>query len=303
MIEIIAYLVSPGSELISIGPLIFRWYGILIATAVFVGLNLSNYLAKFKGISKDFFNDLIPWLVFSSILGARVYYVLFEWRNFNGINFWSSINLFNLEIPIPRFAEIWGGGIAIHGALIMGTISVLFLCRRKKESFWDVLDTLLPSVALGQAIGRWGNFFNNEAFGLPTDLPWKLFIPPISRPEIFNNQSFFHPTFLYESIWNLCVFSLLIILFRLNVKGFIKLPSGVLSCIYLISYSIGRFFVEGLRTDPLCLGSIPPFCEGGFRIAQIVSFLMICLGSFGLCWIYQKKRKMPTLGVINKWKK
>ncbi len=303
MVEIIAYLSSPGSELVRIGPLIFRWYGLLIAIAVFIGLNLSNYLATFKGISRDFFNDLMPLLVLSSIIGARIYYVLFEWTNFNGINFWSSINLFNRIIPIPRFIEIWGGGIAIHGALIMGALSILFFCRKRKESFWDVLDTLLPSVALGQAIGRWGNFFNNEAFGLPTDLPWKLFIPPIYRPEIFIDQRFFHPTFLYESIWNIFVFSLLILLFRLNTKGFLKLPSGALTCIYFISYSIGRFWIEGIRTDSLCLNSMPPFCEGGFRVAQIISFLMICLGFLGLWWIYQNKRKMPSLGVISKWKK
>ncbi len=303
MVEVISTLISPGSELVRIGPLTFRWYGILIAISVFVGLNLSNYLATFKGIGRDFFNDLMPFLVLSSIIGARIYYVLFEWRNFNGVNFWSSINLFNLEIPIPRFVEIWSGGIAIHGALIMGAISILLFCRIRKESFWNVLDTLLPSVALGQAIGRWGNFFNNEAFGVPTDLPWKLFIPQFSRPDIFIDKSYFHPTFLYESLWNICVFCLLILLFRLNIKGFLKLPAGVLSCFYLISYSFGRLWIEGLRTDPLCIGSIPPFCEGGLRVAQIMSFLIICIGSFGLWRIYKNKRKMPSLGVNNKWKK
>ena len=293
---------SPGAELIRLGPFTFRWYGILIAIAVLIGLNLSNYLSKFRNLSKGFFNDLLPIIVFSSVIGARIYYVLFEWRNYNGVNFWSSISIFDLKVSIPSFLEVWSGGIAIHGALIMGTITVLIFCRFRKENFWDVLDVLLPSVALGQAIGRWGNFFNNEAFGLPTNLPWKLYIPFGSRPEIFSDQRFFHPTFLYESLWNICVFLLLISLFRLNIKGLLKLPSGTISCIYLISYSIGRIWIEGLRTDPLCLNSIPPFCEGGFRIAQLISFLMICLGSFGLWWIYQSKRKMPSLGITNKRK-
>ncbi len=182
----------------------------------------------------------------------------------------------------------------------MGTVSVIFFCRFKKESFWDVIDVLVPSVALGQAIGRWGNFFNNEAFGLPTDQPLKLFIPYSSRPEFFVNNSYFHPTFLYESIWNLCIFILLIFLFRQNIRGFLKLPAGSLACIYLLLYGIGRFWIESLRVDPLCIGALPPFCEGGIRVAQLISFFMICLGSFGLYWIYQSKRKMPNFGITSK---
>ncbi len=297
---IATFLRSPGSELLKIGPLTLRWYGILIAISVFIGLNLSTYLGKYRNLRKGIINDLMPIMVLSSLIGARFYYVLFEWRNYNGVDFWSEINIFTLKIQIPKFLEIWNGGIAIHGALIMGTVSLIVFCKIKQESFWDVLDVLLPSVIFGQAIGRWGNFFNNEAFGLPTDKPWKLFIPYESRPEIFSDQSFFHPTFLYESIWNLCIFLFLIFLFRLNISGLIKLPSGALSCIYLISYSIGRFWIEGLRIDSLCLGAIPPFCYGGIRIAQLMSFLLIGLGIFGLWWIYQRKRKMPSFGITPK---
>ena len=209
---------SPGPELFQLGPFSLRWYGLLIAISVLIGLKLSGELARKKGLKKSLINDLLPILVLASVIGARIYYVGFEWRNYNGINFWSSINLFNFEIPIPRFAEIWGGGIAIHGALIMGTISVILFCRRKKENFWDVLDVLLPSVALGQAIGRWGNFFNNEAFGSPTDLPWKLFIPYSYRPLMFKEESYFHPTFLYESIWNFGVFILFWHLMSLKIS-------------------------------------------------------------------------------------
>ncbi len=291
--NILIALRSPGPDLIQLGPFSLRWYGLLIAISVLIGLNLSGELAQKKGLKKSLINDLLPILVLTSVIGARVYYVAFEWRNYTGKNFWSSINFLNLNIPIPSAIEIWGGGIAIHGALIMGSLSVIFFCRWRKQSFWDVIDVLVPSVALGQAIGRWGNFFNNEAFGIPTNLPWKLFIPYKFRPEIFSAESFFHPTFLYESIWNIFIFGILIILFkRSNTKG-LRLPSGSLSCIYLISYSLGRVWIEGLRIDPLCLGGVPPFCEGGLRIAQLISLFLMFGGLLGMWRIYISKKALP----------
>ncbi|WP_320667258.1 prolipoprotein diacylglyceryl transferase [Prochlorococcus sp. MIT 1307] len=298
--ELIATFRSPGPEFIQLGPFVVRWYGLLIAIAVLIGLNLSSKLANQRGIKKGLINDLMPLLVLSSVIGARIYYVGFEWRNYSGINFWGSVKLLGIYVPIPSALEIWGGGIAIHGALIAGTLSVIFFCRFTDQHFWNVLDVLLPSVALGQAIGRWGNFFNNEAFGVPTDLPWKLFIPYNFRPEIFADQKFFHPTFLYESIWNLLVCALLIVLFQLDLKGITKLPSGALSCIYLICYSIGRLWIEGLRTDPLCLGALPPSCEGGLRIAQVISVLLIGIGAMGLGWIYYLKKEMPWTSKFQK---
>ncbi|WP_269604745.1 prolipoprotein diacylglyceryl transferase [Prochlorococcus marinus] len=291
---------SPGPELFQLGPFSLRWYGLLIAISVLLGLNLSGELALEKGLKKSLINDLLPILVLSSVIGARIYYVAFEWRNYTGKNFWSSLNLLNLNIPIPSAIEIWGGGIAIHGALIMGTLSIIFFCRWRKEPFWDVIDVLVPSVALGQAIGRWGNFFNNEAFGIPTNLPWKLFIPYRFRPEIFSTQDYFHPTFLYESVWNIFVFGILIFLFRKANRREIKLPSGSLSCLYLITYSLGRLWIESLRTDPLCLGGVPPFCEGGLRIAQLISLFLISAGLLGIWRIYISKKALPDPSLINK---
>ena len=290
---------SPGPELFQLGPFSLRWYGLLIAISVLVGLNLSSELASKKGLKKSLINDLLPILVLASVIGARIYYVAFEWRNYTGKNFWSSINFLNLNIPIPSALEIWGGGIAIHGALIMGTLSIIFFCRWRQESFWDIIDVLVPSVALGQAIGRWGNFFNNEAFGIPTNLPWKLFIPYRFRPEIFSTQDYFHPTFLYESVWNIFVFGILIFLFRKANKKELNLPSGSLSCLYLITYSLGRFWIEGLRTDPLCLGGVPPFCEGGLRIAQLISLFLISAGLLGIWRIYVSKKALPDPSSIN----
>ncbi len=284
---------SPGSNLFQVGSFTLRWYGLLIALSVLIGLNLSSRLAMQRGIRPGLINDLLPILILSSIIGARIYYVGFEWSSYSGENFWSSINILGIKLLIPSAIEVWAGGIAIHGALIAGSISLIFFCRLKKQSFWNILDVIVPSVALGQAIGRWGNFFNNEAFGLPTNLPWKLFIPYLYRPEIFSEQNYFHPTFLYESLWNVVVFILLLSLFKKGSKSQLRLPKGTISCIYLIAYSFGRFWIEGLRTDPLCLGALPPFCEGGIRIAQLTSILLIALGTLGLWWIYQRNRPLP----------
>jgi phosphatidylglycerol:prolipoprotein diacylglycerol transferase len=163
--------------LFQLGPITLRWYGLLIALAVLIGLNLSSWLAKQRNLESGLISDLLPILVLAAIIGARLYYVAFEWRSYQ--NSWWDV-----------FA-IWQGGIAIHGALIGGTISVILFCRWRKVCFWDLLDVLVPSVILGQTIGRWGNFFNSEAFGVPTQLPWKLFIPYSSRPPIFADSEFF----------------------------------------------------------------------------------------------------------------
>ena len=124
---------SPGPELFQLGPFSLRWYGLLIAISVLVGLNLSGELASKKGFKKSLISDLLPILVLASVIGARIYYVAFEWRNYTGKNFWSSINFLNLNIPIPSAIEIWGGGIAIHGALIMGTLSIIFFAAGEKN--------------------------------------------------------------------------------------------------------------------------------------------------------------------------
>ena len=275
---------SPGPEIpLPLGPLTLRWYGLLIATAVLIGLYLSSWLAKQRKLENGLISDLLPLLVLFSVVGARIYYVAFEWRNYAGT-------------PLKALA-IWEGGIAIHGALIAGTLTLILFCRWRRQPFWDVLDVLVPSVALGQAIGRWGNFFNSEAFGVPTDLPWKLFIPTSNRPLLYIDAEFFHPTFLYESIWNLLLFVVLIAVFRRGVKRSGSVPAGAMSCLYLIGYSLGRVWIEGLRIDPLCIGALPPACEGGVRIAQLMSGVLAFLGIFGLWWLYGRKQNLPDPGI------
>ena len=283
-----AFLKSPGSQILNIGFLNVKWYGFLIAISILLGLNISKRLAKARGIDPHFISDLLPSLILSSIIGARIYYVIFEYQQFTGDNFFTSINIFNIFFNIPSFLAIWEGGIAIHGALLGGFLSIYLFCKSNKIPLKIFLDLLMPSVILGQSIGRWGNFFNNEAFGVPTNLPWKLFIPLTQRPIIFANSQFFHPTFLYESICNLIIFFFLIYIFKKQTKENLIKP-GLITSLYLISYSFIRFWIEGLRVDSLCVGSYPPLCDGGLRIAQFIS---IFLFSSGLIWLYFLKFKL-----------
>jgi phosphatidylglycerol:prolipoprotein diacylglycerol transferase len=276
---------SPGPLVFQLGPFALRWYGLLIALAVLAGLALATRLGNARGIEPALIADLLPLLVLGAVIGARIYYVALEWRQY-------------AANPIEALA-IWRGGIAIHGALIGGVLTTILYCRWRRQPFWPLLDVLVPAVALGQAIGRWGNFFNSEAFGVPTDLPWKLRIPAANRPPEFLEQLYFHPTFLYESLWNVGVCVLLLVLFRQASRGRIQLPAGALSCVYLMAYSSGRVWIEGLRIDPLCLFAEPPFCEGGLRMAQLVSLLLIALGGLGLWWLLGRRRALPDpVGVV-----
>ncbi len=263
---------SPGPILVEIGPLTIRWYGLLIASAVLIGVSLSQYLAKRRHINPDLLGDLAIWLVVGAIPAARLYYVLFEWQSY-------------AQNP-GRIIAIWEGGIAIHGAILGGIVVALIFARIKKISFWQLADLVAPSLILGQAIGRWGNFFNSEAFGGPTDLPWKLYIPPERRPQGLVEFEYFHPTFLYESLWDLAVFALLLTLFFRSLHG-LRLKVGTIFLVYLIAYSLGRFWIEGLRTDSLMLGPL--------RIAQVVSLVGIGLGLVGLAWLYIYRRNLPDV--------
>ena len=259
---------SPGRGF-EIGPLSIRWYGVLIASAVLIGVNLSQYLASRRQVNPELLSDLAIWMVLAAIPSARLYYVLFQWRDY-------------ASNPASIVA-IWQGGIAIHGAILGGTIAALIFARLKRVSFWQLADLVAPSLILGQAIGRWGNFFNSEAFGSPTDLPWKLFIPLDRRPIGLENVSYYHPTFLYESLWNLGVFALLMFLFFKRPR----LKIGTLFLTYMVAYSAGRVWIEGLRTDSLMLGFL--------RIAQVVSLSAMVLGAVGLVWLYVLHRSLPDV--------
>lgn len=257
---------SPGSS-IALGPITLRWYGLLIATALFLGINLSQYLAARRGLNPDWVVNLTYWMVVPALIGARLYYVAFEWGRYQ-TNPWAIL-------------AIWQGGIAIHGAILGGLLGAWLFTRRQRLYLWAWTDIVVPSLALGQALGRWGNFFNSEAFGTPTDLPWKLYIPPAHRPAAFAQQAYFHPTFLYESLWNLGVLGLLLTVFW----RFPKAKPGTLTCLYLVAYSLGRVWIEGLRTDSLMLGPL--------RIAQVISLVGLSLGTLGLVCLYRFNRPLP----------
>jgi phosphatidylglycerol---prolipoprotein diacylglyceryl transferase len=263
---------SPGEEIFHLGDFRLKWYGLLIATAVLIGVNLSMRLAKSRKIDPESIADLAIWLVLGAIPAARLYYVAFEWQNYS-------------QHP-EDIVKIWEGGIAIHGAIIGGSIAAIIFAKLKHISFWQLMDIVAPSVALGQAIGRWGNFFNSEAFGSPTDLPWKLFIPKDRRPFEYLNFDYFHPTFLYESLWNLLVFTVLMWLF-IDDSRHHRLKTGSIFLAYLIAYSIGRFGVEGLRTDSLMFGSL--------KMAQVISLVGMAIGSIGLLWLYIRRRSLPDV--------
>ncbi|MCA1991044.1 MAG: prolipoprotein diacylglyceryl transferase [Coleofasciculus sp. S288] len=264
---------SPGPILFEWGPIAIRWYGLLIASAVLIGVTLSQYLAKRRNVDPNLIGDFAIWLVIAAIPAARLYYVLFEWEQY-------------AQRP-QEIIAIWHGGIAIHGAIIGGTLAAIIFSRIQKVSVWLLADLIVPSLALGQAIGRWGNFFNSEAFGSPTNLPWKLYIPPQQRPPGLVNYEYFHPTFLYESLWNLMVFGLLMTLFFRDLRKQPHLKVGTLALIYMVAYSLGRFWIEGLRTDSLMIGPL--------RIAQLVSLSAIALGLLGLAWLYLARRRLPDV--------
>ncbi|MGE5657567.1 MAG: prolipoprotein diacylglyceryl transferase [Actinomycetota bacterium] len=267
---------SPGPIIFQVGSLAIRWYGLLIASAVLIGVTLSQHLAKLRNINPELLGDLAIWLVVGAIPCARLYYVLFQWPEY-------------AHNPGDIIA-IWKGGIAIHGALAGGILASLLFAKFQRISFWQLADLVAPSLILGQAIGRWGNFFNSEAFGGPTDLPWKLYIPPENRrglPFKYQQFDYFHPTFLYESLWNLMVLTLLLVLFFRDLQGKPRLKVGTIFLVYVVFYSSGRIWIEGLRMDSLMLGPL--------RIAQVVSLLGIIFGLAGLVWLYLFHRSLPDV--------
>ena len=250
---------SPGPFVLQIGPLAIRWYGLLFATGVLLGTWLAQREAIRRGEDPEQLLNVIVFGVMAGLIGARLYYVLFNWGYYGAR-------------PLKILA-VWEGGLAIHGGLLAGGLTAAIYSVRKKLPVLTYLDIMAPSAPLGQAIGRWGNFFNQEAFGIPTDLPWKLYIEPYHRPPDLATYEYFHPTFLYESLWNLLVFTMLYFLLRRRLQ---PIPGALLLC-YIGLYSIGRFFVEGLRIDSLMLGPL--------RAAQVMSLILIALSLVGLVWL------------------
>ncbi|KZD54147.1 prolipoprotein diacylglyceryl transferase [Bacillus paranthracis] len=252
---------------IQFGPLTVYWYGIIIGIGILLGLILATREGKKLQVPSNTFTDLVLYALPISILSARIYYVLFEWAYYKD--------------HLNEVFAIWNGGIAIHGGLIGAIVTTIVFTKKRNISFWKLADIAAPSLILGQAIGRWGNFMNQEAHGGPVS---RTFLESLRFPDIIINQmyingSYYHPTFLYESIWNIIGFVILLILRKGSLKR------GELFLSYLIWYSIGRFFVEGLRTDSLMLTS-------SLRMAQVMSISLIIISL--LLMMYRRRKGLAT---------
>ena len=227
-----------------------RWYGLLITLGMMLGILLALREVRRQGENTDWYLDMVLFAVPAGLLGSRLFFVMFNWSYY--------------AADLPSILNIREGGLAIHGGIFGGVLAGILYTRYRRVNFWQWADIAAPSLILAQAIGRWGNYFNEEAYGYPTTGPWAMFIAGEYR----------HPTFLYESLWNLGVLALL--LWVLKRKKF----HGQIAALYGIGYSVGRFWIEALRMDS--------FMVGPLRVAQIVSVVLIVAG--GAFYYVQSRR-------------
>ncbi|MBM7855393.1 phosphatidylglycerol:prolipoprotein diacylglycerol transferase [Desulfohalotomaculum tongense] len=244
----------------TIGPIKVHWYGIIMASAFLVGMYLAYRRAEQTNIHPEHIINMITLIIPAAIVGARLYYVIFEWQRYAD-NPWETL-------------AVWHGGLAIHGGLIGGILAGYFYVRKHKLPVWQIADICAPSVIIGQAIGRWGNFINQEAHGGPVSLQFISKFPEFIKNQMFIDGRYYHPTFLYESLWDFSVFVFLFLYWK--KKRF----EGEIALLYLVLYSLGRYFIEAMRTDSLMLGP--------FRVAQLVSLFLIVTGTAVI--IYRRKK-------------
>jgi prolipoprotein diacylglyceryl transferase len=228
---VLASIPSPSSGAIELGPLNLRMYGVMIALGVVAAVWLANKRWVARGGDPEDIGAIAVWAVPAGLIGARLYHVITDWRRFEGR--W-----------LDAF-KIWEGGLGIPGGMALGIVVGVVVARRRGMDVLAALDAVAPALPLAQAIGRWGNWFNQELFGGPTDLPWGLEIDPEHRPDQYLDQATFHPTFLYESLWNLGVVGLILWIDRKQV-----LRRGHLIGVYFVGYAVGRLWIEAMRVDP-----------------------------------------------------
>ncbi|HFD6019421.1 TPA: prolipoprotein diacylglyceryl transferase [Staphylococcus aureus] len=251
----------------NLGPLSVRWYGIIIAVGILLGYFVAQRALVKAGLHKDTLVDIIFYSALFGFIAARIYFVIFQWPYY-------------AENP-SEIIKIWHGGIAIHGGLIGGFIAGVIVCKVKNLNPFQIGDIVAPSIILAQGIGRWGNFMNHEAHGGSVSRAFleQLHLPNFIIENMYINGQYYHPTFLYESIWDVAGFIILV-----NIRKHLKL--GETFFLYLTWYSIGRFFIEGLRTDSLMLTS-------NIRVAQLVSILLILI-SISII-VYRRIKYNPPL--------
>ena len=252
--------------IIDLGIISIHWYSIILFIAILIGSNLAIKEAKKHGFEEDFMVNLLFLAVIVGIVGARLYYVIFNFDYYKD----NLIEIF----------KVWNGGLAIHGGIIAGLITIAVICYKKEVNLLKILDYLVVGLILAQAIGRWGNFFNGEAHGSVTTLAHlqSLYLPQFIIDGMHINGNYYIPTFLYESVWCFIGFIIMIVLRR---KKFMKI--GYLTSFYLVWYGIERFFVEGMRTDSLMFFSL--------RVAQLVSLAMVIIGIILFVYSLKKSKK------------
>jgi phosphatidylglycerol---prolipoprotein diacylglyceryl transferase len=245
----------------SIGPFTVEWYAIFIMTGAILAVVLAGRLARFRGLRADAIFDVAIVAIAAGVIGARLYFVSLNWDRFSQ----DPIQIFNLP----------AGGLSIHGAIVFGVAAIIIMTWRMNEPVLSWLDIAAPAVALGQAIGRWGNYANQEAFGTPTDRWWGIEIRPENRPGEYAEYTHFHPTFFYESVLNLinaAVLTWLIVRF----SGREWLRAGDVLAIYLVAYGVIRWPLEWLRTDSLFIGPAPAayWLSGALIMSGIVLMIL-----------------------------
>ncbi len=251
---------------IRIGPLLIPYYGMILMTGVIVAAWLTTRQARRRGLNPDLVWDGLLWVLIGGIVGARLWHILTPPPSMveRGITTW-----YYLTHPLEAIAT-WNGGLGIPGAVIGGIFALWLYARRRKLNFLEWLDMVAPALALGQAIGRWGNFVNQELYGLPTDLPWKIFIAPEHRLPAYKDVAYYHPLFLYESLFNLANMALLLWLGKRYAAYF---KAGDLFLIYLVTYPSARFLLEFLRLDSAQIGSLN--ANQVFMLAVLLSAAII----------------------------
>lgn len=212
-----------------------RWYGILIAIALIIGIAVAYFIARYREQKADEVINFAPFAVIFGVIGARLLHVVVNWPVYSG--------------HLSYIFAFRQGGLAIQGVMLGGMLALLVFCKIRKLDFWLWADIIMPALLLGQAIGRWGNFFNQEAYGRPTDLPWKIFIDVPNRIPGYESFQYFHPTFLYESIANIILFILLLLIHRLYKKRPDRFPYGLIFTTYLGVYAVYRSVIEYYRID------------------------------------------------------
>jgi len=230
-----------------------RWYGIITALALIIGFTIAYFIARYRGQREEEILNFAPFAVISSVIFARLLHVAVNWSYYAGH-------------PLYIFA-FRKGGLAIQGAMVGGIAALIIFCKIRKLDFWLWADILAPGLILGQAIGRWGNFFNQEAFGRPTSLPWAIFIEPANRPYDYTSYEYFHPTFLYESIANFLLFALLLLMHRFYKNKPGRIPYGLILSMYLGIYSVYRTFIEYYRIDSSYWGPI--------KVVYVIDFIVL----------------------------